>query len=206
MTRFFINEREIAPPMTLSSLDQILKHVEEHHLPPSSAIRQICVDGLSLMPGVLEGKAGEVIQQLEDREKVEIFTGTLWEIAHDSITETIAYLDRIEAITPSLATSFQTSPGPQSHESLRQLCEGFYWLILLLDKLRMSFRLDLDDLLIQGIPVSEHHRNFISILKQLVDSQEKGDFVLIADLIEYEILRLVPVWRELFEDILKKIC
>jgi hypothetical protein len=205
MTRVFINEREIAPPLDISSLDQIVKHVEDVHLAPDSVIRRICVDGLSLFPDVLHEGAREILRQIENRDKVEIFTGTLQEIARDSIMEAMAYLDRIEAVTPSLATSFQVRPGPESFEKLRQLDEGFYWLNLLLDRLKTNFQIPLEDLLVKGKPVLEHLQKFIEALKQLVDSQEKGDFIMISDLLEYEILPLVPVWKEIFSLILQRV-
>lgn len=205
MTRLFIDEKEIASPLNISSLDQILKHVEDVHLPPKSVIRRICVDGLSLLPDALSEDKDGILSQMENRDKVEIFTGTLSEIAHDSIIEAVAYLDRIEAITPSLATSFQISPGPESFENLRQLCDGFYWLNLLLDKLETNFQITLENVLIKERPAREHLQKFIAILKQLIDSQERRDFVLISDLLEYEVLPLVPIWKEIFSFISQKV-
>jgi len=198
MTRFYINDREIAPPVDASSLHQILKYVENSHLPPNSVVRQIQLDGIPLIPDDFVGDRSEMLDRISGRDRVDIFTGTITEIAHDSIAEALAYLDRIETAIPSLATSFRISPGPEAFENLKQLYEGFYWLNLLLDKLETSFQLQMKDVLIQGVPAPEYHQKFISILKQLIESQEKGDFVLIADLLEYEILPLVPAWREMF--------
>lgn len=110
MTRFFVNEREIPPPLDSLSFDQLLKHVEGVEIPPNSIIREIHVDGLPFTPGSFAEDTSGILKQMENREKVEIFTGTLTEIALDSIAEAMAYLDRIEAATPSLAAGFQISP------------------------------------------------------------------------------------------------
>jgi hypothetical protein len=138
-----------------------------------------------------------MLDRIDTRDKIEIFTGTLNEIASDSITEGLAYLDRIESATPSLAESFRFCPRQESFENLRQLCEGFYWLNLLLDRLKINFGINLETELIRGIAASEYHQKFISVLKQLIESQESKDYVLISDLLEYEILPLVSVWREM---------
>jgi hypothetical protein len=204
MTRYFINEREIAPPLDISSLDQILKHVEGCHLPPNSVIRQIHVDGQPMITDA-SPDLGEILRQMENREKVEIVTGTVSEIARDSIAEAIAYFDRIEAVTHSLVECFQNSPGPEAFDNLRQLLEGFYWLNLLLDKLATSFHIVLDDFVVQGISVGEHLKKFISILKQLIEGQERGDFMLIADLLEYEVIPMLPDWKDIFGAILQKV-
>ncbi len=205
MARFFIDEREIALPPNTYSFGQIVKQVEDIHLPARCAIRKICVDGLSLSPDILSGDNGGILSQLENHDKIEIFTGTLSEIARDSIIETIAYLDRVEAVIPPLATGFQMSPGPESFENLYQLCEGFYWLNLLLDKLATNLQITLNNVLIKERPVREHLQKFMAILRQLADSQERRDFVLIAGLLESEVLPLVAVWKEIFSFVSQKV-
>ena len=205
MTRFFVNDREIAPPLNAASLAQILKYVEDVHLPPDSLIRHIQIDGLPFVPSDSPKNQSAMLNEIDKRGKVEIFTGTLAEIARHSIVEALTYLDRIEAATPSLAESLRISPGAESFKNLRQLSEGFYWLNLLLDKLKTSFRVNLNDVIIREAPAQEYCQKFIAILKQLIESQEKRDFVLIADLLEYEILPLVPVWKEMFSILLKKV-
>jgi hypothetical protein len=205
MTRYFVNEREIDPPPDLKSLDQLLKHVEDSYLPTDSVVRQIHVDGLPVMPTDSPDAFGEAFGAMEGRSVVEIFTGTLPEIAQESICEALDYLNRIETITPSLAASFEISPGPDSFEKLRQLNEGFYWLNLLLDKLEKNFHVSIEEVVVQGMPVREHLQKFIVVLRQLVESQESENFVLISDLLEYEIIPLVPVWREIFNLIAQKV-
>ncbi len=205
MTRFFVNDREIQPPLNALSLEQVLKHVEDVHLPPDSLIRHIQIDGLPFVPNGSSEDQSELLDQIDTRDKVEIFTGTLAEIVRYSITEALDYLDRIEDATPSLAESFRISPGVESFRDLRQLNEGFYWLNLLLDKLKTNYRVDLNEILIQEVPAQEYCHKFVSILKELVEAQEKRDFVLISDLLDYEILPLVPVWKELFGVISEKV-
>ena len=198
MTRFYVNEREIVPPPGIKSFDEILKHVDGNQLPPNSVVRMVNIDGNPIRDDMLGDPAG-IIKKMENGEKVEIITGTVEEIVHDSLSEAFAYLERAEEGIPALAQNFQADPGPESFRGLRQLYEGFYWLNLLLSKLSDNFEIPLDDVVVQGVPGGEHHRRFISILKQLMDSQEKGDMVLISDLLEYEIAPMVPIWKEMFQ-------
>jgi hypothetical protein len=199
MTRIFINEREIpSPPPSLTSLDAILKHIEQSYLAPKDVIRQIQVDGLPLLVDDSGTVPSNLIQGIEKRERVEITTGTLQEIARDSVREAISYLDRIETVIPSVASSFRVFPGPEAFADLKELCSGFYWLNVLLARLRECYKSLL------GVPLPEQHQRFISVLQQLVNSQENDDFVLIADLLEYEVLPFIPVWKEIFVDIARK--
>ena len=205
MTRFYVNDREINPPGGISSFDQILSYADKEQIPPNSVIRLISIDGNPLMQGEMSGDPQKIFSQISSCEKLEIITGTLQEIVRDSVSEALEYIDRVEEGISPLASMFQTDPGPEAFEGLRQLFEGFYWLNLLLDKLSGSFGVPLDEVILQGIPAQEHHRKFISILKQLQESQERRDMVLISDLLEYEIIPLIPVWRELFRLISVKV-
>jgi hypothetical protein len=206
MTRLFVNDREVPyPPSGVSSLDGILKHVEGHYLPPDYVIRQVRIDGLPLVPAELNEAPPDLFEGLEKRQRIEVTTGSQQEIACESLREAISYLERIEGVIPSLASSFQAYPGPQAFANLRDLYTGFYWLNLLLDRLEKSFAVALSEIQLEGVALPEHHRRFLSILQQLVDSQEKRDFVLVADLLEYEILPIVPLWKQLFRSIGERI-
>jgi hypothetical protein len=206
MTRFFVNDREIpSPPPGFSSLDGILKYIEENHLPPDNVVRQIQIDGLPLLPAERNAVPFDIREGIEKRQKVEITTGSLREIACESVRESIAYLDRIEPVIPSLASSFQAFPGPEAFENLKELYSGFYWLNLLLDRLEKNFRLSFWETSLQGSSFREYQQKFMSVMQQLVGSQEKGDFVLVADLLEYEVLPLLPVWKELFSGIARRL-
>jgi hypothetical protein len=205
MTRFFVNDTEITAPLDMSSLSQVLKHVETSYLPPNSVVRQIQIDGIPVAPDISTQTQPELLGQIDAREKVEFYTGTVAEIAHDSITEALEYLDRIEAATPSLAESFRTYPGAEAFESLRQLCEGFYWMNMLWSRLESSFRINPQELKANDSSMADFYQKFLSVLRQLIASQESGDFIMISDLLEYEILPLVPVWRGLLRLILQKV-
>jgi hypothetical protein len=202
MTRLFVDEREIAVPQPVfSSLDDVIRHVESSHLPPNSVIRQINVDGRPLVSEEFQKDPSAILAGIERRERIDILTGTIIDIAADSIREADSYLERVNSLTPMLAASFQASPGPQAFENLRQLYEGFYWINLLLDRLETTFQISLDRIMVEGACVREHHRRFLAILKQLVDSQERQDLVSIADLLEYEVRPFVPIWQKMLESL-----
>ncbi len=202
MTRYYVNQSEIpSPPTGVRSLHELLEHVEHAHLPPNNVIRQVQIDGRLLVSNERGEIPPEMMAGIDLRERIEITTGTLQEIARESLDEALSYLDRVERVIPSLASSFQASPGPEAFENLKELYTGFYWLNMLVDRLAKNLKVSFSDVLLRGSPLREHNEKFVSILRQLVESQEKADFVLVADLLEYEVLPLIPVWKELFVDL-----
>jgi hypothetical protein len=202
MTRYFINDREIAAPTNFASFDQLLKHMEESHLASDTVIRQICVDGNQFTLDALKDPAFDGI---ENKERIEIFTSPLIEVAKDSIDGALEYLSRVEMLTPALSNRFQDSPDADAFQNLKQLYEGFYFISILLGKLSASYNIRLGEAIVRDVSVQEHLEKFISVLKQLIECKQNGDYMLIADILEYEILPGVPVWKDIFEFVSKKI-
>jgi len=203
MTRLYIDRQEVTPiPPDLTSLEQVLELVETNHLSPRAVIRQVQVDGLPLIP---EDPAEGLPGRIDNREKIEIITGTLSDVAVDAIREAVTYLERVESATPAMAESFRVSSGADAFENLKQFYDGFYWLSLLLDRLNKSFDISLESVPLGNTNAAEHHKNLISSLKAVIDAQEKRDYALIADLLEYEVLPLVPVCKDLFAAVRERI-
>ena len=200
MTRIIVDAKEVPSlPPGLTTLADVLKHVEQNYLGPRSVVRRVRVDGAPLVIDELASGASSGMARITFRESVEITTGTLTEVAGESIAEAIAYLRRIEPAITDLAAGFRDMPGPAEFDNLRQLYEGFYWLNLLLDRLQTSFGVDLGPAA-SSASVQESHRHFAGILKRLVGAQEGEDYSQIAGILESEILPLVPIWRSLFEN------
>jgi hypothetical protein len=205
MTRLFVDEREVPfPPPGVESLEQVLKHVQDTHLSREYVIRQVSVDGLPILTDQVQGSIPGYDGNISSRGTIEVITGAVCEIASDSIQEAISYLERVEAVTPSIATSFQISPGPEAFEHLRQLYEGFYWLNLLLDRLNSFYNVNAETNQVNGKPIREHQDRFLSNLKQMVEAHEKGDYILMADLLEFEIVPLIPDLKQLFVDLSRR--
>jgi hypothetical protein len=204
MTRYYVNGSEVEVPFDLSLLDQMLKHIEDKCLEPTAVIREIHVDGRPFAPESLRGGyAGSGLTG--DFEKIEIFTGTLAEIAVESIAGAQDYLVKIENAAPALAVKFQDFPETEDFSNLGSLCEGFYFLGVLLDKLAAGYQLNLDEINVQGASAHKHLMKFANIVTQLNDAQEKQEYLLIADTIEYEIMPFVSVWKDIFAAVSQKI-
>jgi hypothetical protein len=186
MTRCFYDSEDNSFLFHASSVNQILKHVEALHLTPDTVARRIQLGRLPQSP-------------------VAIPPGALRELSLDSITGALECLDQVEAAIPSLAKDFLDTPGLEAFQNLLQLYEGLYWITALVDKLSACFHMRLEGTFFRGVAVPEHQRTLVSILKRLMESQERKNFIQIPDLLQDEIAALVPVWREMFGLIWKRV-
>lgn len=206
MTRLFLDTEEISMP-THSGLSwqKLLHHVENTYLPAHTAIRRINVDGRPLYVEDLMRDSERIPGAIDQMNTIEIFTATVREIGLEAIREAIGYLERVENAVPLLATSFRGEPGPGAFDSLRHLYEGFYWVNLLLDRLNSSFQYCLDGLSIEGRGAYEHYLRLSSVLKLLIESQQRNDNSATADLLEHGISAIISECQVLFSEVCSRI-
>ena len=204
MTQYYVNGSEVEASADFMSFDQMLKTIEDRHLESDSVIREIHVDG---QPLTMDRNVDEdcTFGRMENWEKIEIFTATLLDVARESVAGARDYLSRIEKAVPPLALKFQDIPAPEDFTGLCSLCEGFLFLNLLLDKLATGYHINFDQITVRDRTVREHLVRFAGVVKQLTEAQEGRDCNLITDTLEYEILPVVPVWKEIFTVILEKV-
>jgi flagellin-specific chaperone FliS len=185
MARFFSGGGENPFPFGASSICQILKQAEESGFAGGAVVPQALMGGSPRIPPE--------------------FPVALREVVYDTAAGALEYLDQVESIIPSLAMDFLDTPGLEAFQNLVQLYQGLHCVTVLMDMLTGSIRVNLEGVLLEGISVSEHRRRFISILKRLIDCQVKRDFSQIPELLQMEIAALLPVWKEMFGVVLKKI-
>ena len=206
MIRVFVDEHEVPLPDFQSfGLDQIISHVEKSALKPNTVIRQIELDGKPFLPDDNWDTSGDELPTLGANGKVEIRTGTIWEVAQESTQEAAHYLARLEAASSALAKGFRNGPSAAHFAELKRLFEGFYWLNLLLDRLRSTFCIRLDSIDCSGTAAQEIYERLLGVLQSIVRAQEVRDHILIADLLEYEIAPLTPLLKTVFDQLQKKI-
>ena len=204
MARIFVDNREIESPTDDSSISQILKYVEDSHLAQNSAVWQIQVNGLPLIPNSFsESRERTALEPMNVADKIEIFTGPLAEIVRHAMFQALVYVDRIESATPYWAKSFRINPALESIETARHLYEGLYWWNLLLDKLTADF-LDQSEGASVWKGSADYQQKFVPILKRLIESRKREDFVGIADLLEREIIPLIPIWKRMLDAVAQR--
>ncbi len=206
MTRLFVDACEIPfsqPGFT--TIEEIVRHVEDNHLAPGCVIRQINVDGAPL---ALENPVPESMREgewIRSHECIRIITGTIWEAAAQSVREASLYLVRIERAIPRLAAAFHGSAGAKECACLRDLSEGLFYINMLLDRLESNFPASSAGTPIRHRTSHEQHRRLSSVVGRLIDLQERGQYAEIASLLESEIHPSIPGWIGLFDDIADKI-
>lgn len=127
-----------------------------------------------------------------------IITEETDKVLERSINESIDYMESslLENIM-EISMGFREGEISKASQQVSVITETFYWLLDLVDFMAKhgvfnDAEMDLNDFQIS---------DFTSFLKEIMDAQEVKDYVLVADLLEYEIHPLIENWLELFKHI-----
>ena len=113
------------------------------------------------------------------------------EIMEESIFEMKKYLPKIIEASHAIVQKFQTSKEQQAIELFIYFSEGLEWLLQVAD-LTKQFQ--------KSININLSSQKIHEILPEMIEGWNNKDYILISDLIEYEIIPIFEQWNnELFK-------
>lgn len=123
-----------------------------------------------------------LVEQINTIEKVELVTKTINEFINDLTVSLNGYSNRAISSIKQLTEQFYQSPNDESWGMLHDLLEGLNWVYSTIKS-------------IGNTELNEYKENLLMIanhleveLPNLLDAMESNDFILIGDIISYEIL------------------
>ncbi len=103
---------------------------------------------------------------------------------------------RIEALT-EIVDLLRTQKVQEAMDLFSPVIDDFKWLSLVLSSLDSVLGLDLSVLELSDSVVHERREKLFSLYREILDSLEMEDFILLADLLEYELKEELAYWEEI---------
>lgn len=102
--------------------------------------------------------------------------------------EVIAYFERLELGILDIVQKYQSGEEGEANNLMAQMIDG---LICTIDGLSLTKNFQKGNLEIE---------NMNKFLNEINEALEKMDFILVSDLLEYEILPILKDWKEIIKD------
>ena len=180
--KVLINNQELA-----CSVGEENKRIDEFLQSQGLFITGIAVNGISV-----DMELNEALE-LEGLEKIEIDASTVNELIESNINNTLAYIPKLGLSLKAAAELFQQGNESQAIEIFIQATDGLGWVINIINLLEQNYPgCDYEPLKVQ------YSANLKDIFDQLLEAWENKDYILIGDLISYE---LVPVLENVLDSV-----
>lgn len=82
------------------------------------------------------------------------------------------------------------------------LTQDLYWLDLVFTSLDCILGLDLEAMAVSGSKALDHRDRLVTVLEEIMVSIESQDYILLADLLEYELREEIIFWQHMAPDLI----
>ena len=175
--KLLVNGKEETVSHMGETLGDLLLHIEKEGVPQGNVVRAIKIDGQESSPDSPEAQK----TPLSEIATLEVEISTLSDIINKNIENADAYLIRL-------------IPGIEKSVELFRM--GIDWLSQVLDMILTAKAIS-PDTVFDGKSIQDRRASLVDLTQQMVDANKNQDWVLLADLLEYEILPYYQEWSNL---------
>lgn len=177
----------------VKSLDEALGVVLEKDVDPGHIITQVVVNGKELPLG--KESAGVKVT-FEEIRSLAVTTSPSAEVIAESLAGGIEYINEIKPIITRVAELYRLGKDHEANQTYAQCVEALQRLINSCEVIKTSVRLVREDLQAEKMMVLEGKGSILELLKELLKVQSDRDWILLADLLEYELVPLLQNWSQ----------
>ena len=190
--KLLINGKEKTVSYSGKSLGDLLLHLEKNDVAQGSVVRSIQIDGQEFSPD--ESATRKTL--LSEIEILEIEISTLPDIINKNIENADAYLIRLIPGIEKSVELFRIGSEQEANKFFINIIDGIDWLSQVLDMILTAKAIS-PDTVFDGKSIQDRRASLVDLTQQMVDANKNQDWVLLADLLEYEILPYYQEWSNL---------
>ena len=174
------------------TLGDLVLHIEKEGVAQGNVVRSIQIDGKESRPDSPVARK----TPLSEIETLEIEISTLSDIVNKNIENADAYLIRLIPGIEKSVELFRMGNEQEANKFFINIIDGIDWLSQVLDMILAAKAIS-PDTVFDGKSIQDRQASLVDFTQQMVDANKNQDWVLLADLLEYEILPYYQEWSNL---------
>ena len=129
-------------------------------------------------------------------ETLETETLSLNQILEKNIANAEDYLKKLIPGIQKASDLFRSGNEQEANKFLINIIDGMDWFSQVTDSIARAIDFESADIIFEGKTIQERQEHLVELTRQMVEANQNQDWVLIADLLEYEILPYYTDWEE----------
>ena len=189
--KLLINGKEETLAFIGETLGDFIVHVEQGGVAQGNVVRSVKLNGQ-------ESSSDSALTRhtpLSEIETLEVEVSTLSGIINKNIENADAYLLRLIPGIEKAVELFRTGNEQEANQFFINIIDGMDWLSQVLDMILAAKKVS-PDTVIGGKSIEDRRASLVDFTQQMVDANKNKDWVLLADLLEYEILPYYKEWSD----------
>jgi len=190
--KLLVNGKEETVSYMGETLGDLLLHIEKEGVPQGNVVRSIKIDGQESSPDSPEAQKTPI----SEIATLEVEISTLSDIINKNIENADAYLIRLIPGIEKSVELFRIGNEQEANKFFINIIDGIDWLSQVLDMILTAKAIS-PDTVFDGKSIQDRRARLVDLTEQMVGANKNQDWVLLADLLEYEILPYYQEWSNL---------
>jgi len=132
-----------------------------------------------------------------DEELLEIETTTPEDMKKRGFDLLEEYMTQIVPQMEKASELLRVADEFEANQFYATCLEDLKLLIQLIEDIESVLHMDFAEVHFRGTPIRERVERLSSLIKEMLSSQKDNDWIMLADLIEYELIPLLEEWKEI---------
>ena len=190
--KLLINGKEETASCTGETLGDFLVHIEKGGVVQGNVVRSVKLNGQESSP---DSSVTRKTPLLEIK-TLEIEVSTLSDVVDKNIENADAYLIRLIPGIEKSVELFRMGNEQEANQFFINIIDGIDWLSQVLDMIVAAKAIS-PDTVFDGKSIQDRQASLVDFTQQMVDANKNKDWILLADVLEYEILPYYQEWANL---------
>jgi hypothetical protein len=192
-------EVPVEPNVTLG---QVYRELVDSLINTGKVVATIEVNGKAIRGGQIWDLSEQPISEVQT---LDLATREAEAMVKEMLVSTDQHLELLITETEKSATMFRVGDELGAQDRFGKCVSGLQWFLKSLDVLRSFLELDYSRLEIDGASVEENLQRFLPLMDEILGAQSEGDVILIADLMEYELVAQLKKWRQSLPELQERV-
>ena len=176
------------------NLEEILTRVMSEHVQPGKVITGVKINGSGYSE---ENPHDAASVPLKGIKTLEIDTMSAEEMARHFFRNGGKYLDLLIKGAEKISELFRIADETEANEHYSEYLENLQLFIQMVAESKEALNLNLSATPFQNATVEDEVQKLSNLMDQMLKVQENEDWVMLADLLEYELIPLLKEWNEI---------
>ena len=178
----------------ISNLEDVLVELSEGTLPEDHLVGSVIVNGKEFSE-LYPGQSQEVFTDTIN--KLEIATVSLDEFSEAALKDCQVFIERLMQSVYKTAALFSMSDESEATESFSQVLDTIRALVNFIGSLRTNLNWDFKTIPYKKYYVQNEWDRLVEIIDEIHNIQREADWILMADILEYEVTEILKSWKEI---------
>ena len=173
-------------------------------IPEGRAIKSIDINGTQYDDLMLNTDKSRAFK-LGDGDEIKIKTMSQLELLSGSLDAAIAFLNEFKAGIVKTTDEIRWGNSAGGFNNFSEYLKGLATFVQIMEKISEFLKIDYNNLVYGGKSIQSYFSELEKILSSVLSTQVEQDYVLLADIVEFELKPNIDIWENILKDMKTKI-